>query len=630
MIFNLAFLLLAVVASTYGNFSVESIEPNCPPWMMLQDENCVCRDAFSNLVRRNFIQPVFCDKMSLTTYAVSGTCVTSSNDSSIDDEVVFGDCLYVPVKDQKFFFGFFRPLPQNFSDLDEAMCSPFNRQGLLCGSCRPGYGIAVYSIGYPCAKCNAKGLYTLLYILLEMVPTTALYFIVIVFRIRATTPPLAGLVFFSHTILQTLRIRIFIHTAFLFSTTTIIRIGWTLAIFLCSIWNLDFFRVIVPPFCIGENIDNIQAILLHYISAFYPLILVFITYLGIELHGNNVRLVVWLWKPFHRCFARIRRTWNIQHSIVNAFSTFLLLSYTKILSISFRLLYQSSIYNVNGTRIASALQIHPTLRTFKSYHSAISLMAILIIMVFSILPLLLLLLYPTKLFQKALQRCTCRAKHAVHLFVNTYQGSLKDGSSGTRDYRAVSALYLILRISLLSLYINNTVLVETGLSFILFCIIFILVSIFMVAFKPYKAENTNYSEFGMFFLLGIAALNTYVWFIYPQNGYAIINVVIILLPHCALMCYIAYRIFGRQKGILGWIKRHLPQIDNDERGGTIASSSRLKKLLRTFSSDNTAEARNEELPDRFVNPECYISELTSSYTRQSSENDTSNTSGSSI
>lgn len=623
MIFSSAVLLLAVLASTHGNFSVESTEPSCPPWMMLQDGNCLCRDTFSNLDRRNFIQPVFCDRMSRMTYAASGTCVTSSNDSSIDDEVVIGDCLYVPVRKQRYFFGFFRLLPQNASDLDQVMCSPFNRQGLLCSSCRPGHGIAVYSIGYPCAECNAKGLYTLLYVLLEIVPITGFYFIVIVFRIRATIPPLAGLVFFSHTILQTLRIRIFVHTTLSFSTNPFIRIGWTLAIFLCSIWNLDFFRVLVPPFCISENINNLQAVLLHYISAFYPLILVLITYLGIELHGNNVRLVVWLWKPFHRCFARIRRTWNIQHSIVNAFSTFLLLSYSKILSISFRLLYQSSIYNVNGTRIASALQIHPTLQSFKSYHSAISLMAILIIMVFSILPLLLLLLYPTKLFQKALQRCTCRAKHAVHLFVNTYQGTLKDGSNGTRDYRSVSALYLILRIFLLSLYINNTVLVESGLSFILFCLIFISVSIFMVAFKPYKAKNTNYSEFGMFFLLGIVALNTYVWFTFPQKGYAIIIIVIILLPHCALMCYIAYRIFSRQKKILGWIKSHLPQIGNDERGGTITSNSRLKKL---FSSSGNTEVRNEELPDRFVNPECYISGLTSSYTRVSSENDISNTS----
>ena len=517
------FLVLAVVASTYGNFSVESTESSCPPWMMVQDGNCLCRDIFSNLVNRNFLQPVFCDKLSLTMYVASGTCVTYSNASFIDDEVVIGDCLYVPLRSQQYFNGFLRQLPQNASDLDNFMCSPFNRQGLLCSSCKPSYGIAVYSIGYPCAKCDAKGLNTLLYIFLEIVPITVLYIIVIVFRIRATTPPLAGLVFFSHTILQTIRIRIFIHTTLLFSTTTIIRIGWSLAIFLCSIWNLDLFRVWVPPFCISENINNVQAVLLGYVSAFYPLILVLITFLGIELHAHNVRVVVWLWKPFNSCFARFRRTWDIQHSIVNAFSTFLLLSYSKILSISFRLLYQSPIYNVNGTRIASALQIHPTLQSFKSYHSGISLMAILIIIVFSILPLLLLLLYPTKYFQKALQRCTCRAKHAVHLFVNTYQGCLKDGSNGTRDYRSVSALYLILRIFLLSLYINNTVLVETGLSFILFCIIFILVSIFMIAFKPYKAKNTNYSEFGIFFLLGIMALNVYIWFIFPQRDMPLLS-----------------------------------------------------------------------------------------------------------
>jgi len=42
----------------------------------------------------------------------------------------------------------------------------------------------------------------------------------------------------------------------------------------------------------------------------YPLFLLVITYVCIEVHARNFRLVVYLWKPFHRCFAKVRRNWS--------------------------------------------------------------------------------------------------------------------------------------------------------------------------------------------------------------------------------------------------------------------------------------------------------------------------------
>lgn len=603
----------AVIANTYGIDEVESEfspDDTCPPWMMLQDGKCLCRDVFNNLIKRNFIRRVFCDQQTQTTYTSSGTCVTYRNISSIDD-LVIGDCPYVPVREQYHYHGFL-PLPQNASELNAITCSPFNRQGMLCRSCRPEYGVAIYSIGYPCAKCDANAhLNALWYVLLEVVPITILYVIVIVFRIRATAPPLAGLVFFSHAIQNTLRVRIFIHTKIAFLPNKAIRIGWQTGVFFCSIWSLDFFRTLVPPFCVSENISNIQALLLEYFTAFYPLILVLITFLAIELHAYNVRLFVWLWKPFNSCFANFRRTWDIRYSIVNAFSTFLLLSYIKILSVSFRMLYMSSIYNINGTRIGSALQIDPTRQNFGSNHSGISIMAILIIAVFAILPLLLLLLYPTKFFQKFLRRCTCRAKHAVHLFVDTYQGCLKDGSDGTRDYRSVSALYLILRFALLSLYIRESEITESGLSFILFSLTFIVISIFLVTFKPYKEDKMNYIEFGTLFLLGILSLVTYIWVLFPENGYAVIMIIIVLLPHCVLLCYIAY-VIGRGRLVLNWIRSRLPAVPNkgnSEGSHSITGSLTLTRLLNSFTSDDDSE----ELPDRLLNPGDYPQALTTGY-----------------
>lgn len=621
-------LLLVVLARTYGSnetendLSAESPDVTCPPWMVFQDGKCLCSETLSNFnqLQRKFTVSAFCNRQTQTTYISSGTCVTHTNTSSIAEDIVIGDCPYIPFEDLNYIHGYLRPLPQTVSQLNSAMCGPLNRRGMLCRSCRQGYGVAVYSLGYPCAKCGANHkLNTLWYILLETVPITILYVIVVVFRIRATAPPLAGLVFLSHTILNVVKVRIIIYTTMVYSTTKAIQLGWLFGIFCCSIWSLDFFRGLVPPFCVNENINNLQATLLEYFSAFYPLVLILITLLAIELHGYNVRVVVWLWKPFNNCFARFRKTWNIRYSIVNAFSTFLLLSYSKILFVSFRLLYQSSIYNINGTRIGSALQFDPTMQNFDSSYAGISLMAILIICVFSVLPIALLVLYPTRPFQKLLRQFTCRAKHAIHLFVDTYQGCLKDGSDGTRDFRSVSTLYLILRFALLSLYIGDTRTVRSGATLIIFSLVLIAFGVGLAILKPYKVKYHNYTEFANFFLLGIVGIFIYTWFIFLENGYAVVTIIASILPHCAMIACVIYTIC-RGKVVVRWIRNRLliPQTGRFEERGN-ATQGTLNQLLNRFKSSEDTSC-DDELPDRFLNPEHYPKELTTNYTATESCN----------
>ena len=605
---SVAFLVSVLIVIARGSSSegltVETTA--CPPWMTQQDGRCTCNQVFSNRIQRNFfIQPLFCNNQSHTTYVASGTCITYSNVNSTvsENEVVIGSCPYAPIRKQSYYYGFLRRLPENSSDLDRVMCRPFNRQGLLCSSCRPGYGVAVYSIGYPCEKCYATRLYTFLYIAIELVPITVFYIVVIVFRIHATAPPLTGLIFFSHVIQSTVQVRIFIHTTLLYSTTKSIRIVWQLVLFFCGIWSLDFFRVWVPPFCINESLTNIHAVLLEYISAFYPLVLVLFSLLAIELHGRNVRLFVWLWKPFHKCFFHFRKTWDIQYSIINAFSTFLLLSYSKILSVSLKLLYQTSIYNNNRTQITKSLYVEPMVHNFGSSQQD-SIMAILIIIIFVVLPLLLLLFYPTSLFQKVLRRFTCRAKHAVHIFADTYQGCLKDGAEGTRDYRSVSALYLFLRFTLLGFYIRDTELGKSGLSFVIFSLIFTVCGIFIVTFKPYKDDILNYTEFGILFLMGNISLFTYAWFIFLNNGYAIVVMTLSLLPHCITICYVVYLAI-KGKEIRAWIKHRIHSYTEGGERSEHGVSQRLTRLLRSFNHEEDPLEIYNELPDRFINPDDY-------------------------
>ena len=85
---------------------------------------------------------------------------------------------------------------------------------------------------------------------------------------------------------------------------------------LCGIWSLDFFQFVIPPFCVSRNVKTLA---LEYVVAFYPVCLILVTFVFIKLHDNNFRLIVWVWRPFHRHFVHFRRRWDSKASIINTF-----------------------------------------------------------------------------------------------------------------------------------------------------------------------------------------------------------------------------------------------------------------------------------------------------------------------
>ena len=61
---------------------------------------------------------------------------------------------------------------------------------------------------------------------------------------------------------------------------------------LCGIWSLDFFRPVIPPFCVSNKIKAIHTLALEYLVAFYPICLIILTYSFIKLHDNNFKAIV--------------------------------------------------------------------------------------------------------------------------------------------------------------------------------------------------------------------------------------------------------------------------------------------------------------------------------------------------
>ena len=519
-----------------------------------------------------------------------GFCMTYSNTTGV---FVYGACPYIghynTTTHASYFF--YIQLPNNTSLLNEFMCGPLNREGALCGKCKDGYGVALYSYTLECSKCWGHGYGWLLYYFLELFPTTVVYFLVVIFHIRATSSPLSALVFMSHIVVYTIRLNIPFHMYIENEVTGFPYVALQVLLVLCGIWSLDPFHFLIPPFCVSSSIKTVHALALEYLVAFYPIFLILLTYVCIKLHDNNFRPVIWLWKPFHRHFTHFRRRWDSTASIINAFTTFLLLSFSKILFVSFTLLHDFSFKGNIPNHCA--LYYDPTVECHTQESTIFSAVAYCVLVIFIVCPTILLIVYPTRMFRKWVSCCGFRRWHALHMFMESFQGQYKDGTNGTCDFRMLSASFLILRILILALFLNHHRLPEhtSELQGSLFAGATCLYAIT----RPYKLNFMNNVDIVTMFLLEILMFVSSSS-VSPLLTYLTLGTTLLLLvPHMILIFYICHKL-AKKIDITQRLKR------------MYKSLKRCVQATRPTSqaeADVEAESDTGSLPDRLVNPEEY-------------------------
>ena len=99
-----------------------------------------------------------------------------------------------------------------------------------------------------------------------------------------------------------------------------------------GIWNLDYFRLVLPPLCVSSSLKAIHCVLFQYILAIYPLLFTGIIYFCID----RQRFVIC--SPLIKCLNKFCKSWDPKRTILHTFATVSLLSHTKLLFISLSLL----------------------------------------------------------------------------------------------------------------------------------------------------------------------------------------------------------------------------------------------------------------------------------------------------
>ena len=66
-------------------------------------------------------------------------------------------------------------LPTVLSELNDYMCGPLNRKGLVCSECADGFGPSVTSFGHRCANCTDAWYGVPLFLFIKLLPITILF-----------------------------------------------------------------------------------------------------------------------------------------------------------------------------------------------------------------------------------------------------------------------------------------------------------------------------------------------------------------------------------------------------------------------------------------------------------------------
>ena len=430
----------------------------CPLWTRRGDSGaCECGDNLGGVVN--------CDPSTLEVTILVCHCMTYSN---VFNTTLVGHCIFNCLFLDYLYVG-----------VDTCHSRNMHRRGQMCGRCEEGYAPPVYSYSLSCVECSDYNYNWLKYAAAAFLPLTGFYILVVIFRISVTSEAMSAYVLVSQIIAAPVHLRLL---AIEEGSAKLPELYFKAFSSVYMLWNLDIFRSLYTPICLHPNMSMLQALALEYATAVYPLLLIFITYFLVNLH-DRFRVIVRLWAPFYRCFARLRTEWDIRSSLIEAFGTFILLSYVKILNISFDILTPTALYDVHGNRMPSLyLYYDGTYEYFGRNHMPYAFLALFMFLVFNVLPLALLCLYPCQCFQRCLNLCRLQ-RHKLNTFIDTFVGCYR---TEPRDCRYFAAFYLVLRIINLALFSITT----SPLYYPLGGIVFIIAAILVAAARPYKFSTT--------------------------------------------------------------------------------------------------------------------------------------------
>ena len=256
----------------------------------------------------------------------------------------------------------------------------------------------------------------------------------------------------------------------------------------------------------------------------------------------------------------------------------------------------------NGSAISTSFVMYydPTVQWYSEDHLPFAGVSFCVGLLFIVLPTVLLLLFPTRVFRKCITCCRFRRWHALHTFVEAFQGQYKDGTNSTRDFRMVSALYLIFRIGVLLAYLSTQRNIDDhAFGWLTTAVVLVSTSLFFAIVRPYKVNYFNAIDSIILAMLALQSLIGQFILYLPNQRYSHIigrlGLLILGIPHATLVLYTLYIILKKISS-LQYLKQKCQ---------CLLSMDCWKKHSLTEASSGCGGLDTDSLPDRLVNPDEY-------------------------
>ena len=329
---------------------------------------------------------------------------------------------------------------------------------MLCGRCIAGYGPTGYVLDLTCANCSGlpEHYAVTLYLVLQLIPVTVFFICVTIFNINITSGPLFAYIVFSQIFLVALKQDLYLYDYMQIHAPMHLKVMFKISLAIYQILSLDYVLPLIPPFCVSQRLSELQVQLLRFLPATFPILLVIVIFVLMELHARNFRVVHTLWKPFSIILDKTAITGVTNNSVIHAFASFIFLANSYVFTTFTNLFQDINIYREDGNMYKHSLYMDPTLELYGYHHIQFIMVSSVPLFIFTLLPSLLHIIYPTRIYEY-LSRCiSARKQLAITAFTEALQACFKDGLNGTRDYRALPGL---IPVFLLIYFVSNEILI---------------------------------------------------------------------------------------------------------------------------------------------------------------------------
>ena len=519
---------------------------SCPTGFYYNNNTSKC-DCDDFLVELSYIQ---CNQLHKRAYINNAVCLMSAKNNNTYS---VGLCPLTLGNWENITNRLWSELPSDPDMLNATMCGPYNREGYLCGKCIDGYGLPVYSHDLKCVNCSKfpTGVSIVMYIIIKFVPITLFFVCAVVFHLNITSGPLLGYFIFC----QVYFVSDFRSTQIVFDfisnhASEYIKVLFKTSQTLSELWSLLFFKSLIPSFCISEKLSSVHILLLTIVPAVYVVVLVITIWVLMDLHARNYKVIHFLWKPFSHFLKHLNITIFGSNAIIYAFATFTFLSSTTLVINVSALAVYSTLYirsinsNVTDTN-TRVLYIDPSVVYYSHEHILYLMIAMVPCIFLVFIPALLLCVYPTRIYRRLSQLISTRKQLAITAFVEALHNCFKDGLNGTRDYRALAGLIILVYpvLSLLSYITWITVAPPTGLTrHITDGYMFFAVSFIVSYVRPCKSTLANFSLSYHTFMFGILEFGRHYWnnLYVKTEALELTFIIIPLLSHMLVFFWMVY------------------------------------------------------------------------------------------